>query len=262
MASVMSYSSVRSSINDEERKDLEAKHAADLKRKADKINPVLNFTKRLRVDIEGDNITNPHVDISLDERLKMMNLLEAQLRLTDTVYRLSRGIMEDYAGGAGLYGMSPSQAVQGLSKEFKDCNLPEEIEFRAMQIYKSPQDIEAQMLAEKRDDLKPSLDAAKARKENVDNCRATLLIWWKKLHDLHKLYDDQVPGLLNSITDEPGSGRAVYQYKLLTALDVANWMTVMKKDFKEWKVSGKAELYDWMETILIAAKKLPAEFLF
>jgi len=240
----------------------DAARKEELKRKLSVPNSVLGFTKKVRLDLAA--VPEDCSALSIADRLAMVNLVEAQLRLTKTVYDLSRGIMEDYASGVGAYGISASQAVKTLSEKFQGCKTPDEFEKRAFSFYTTVKELEeadakAQFSTET---FLRKLADAKEVKKTVEDARATLISWWKKLHDLHVLYDDQVPGLLKTFLEDPGSGRSVYHYKLMTALDVANWVVSMEMKFVDWKVSGKSVLYDWMEELLIKEGKLDRAFVF
>jgi hypothetical protein len=213
---------------------LESTRREKRKAKTQNPSPLLDMAKRLR----PTELEILSADQSLEYRIKLGQLATMQLVLTDAAYRAESGLMDEYHGGKGMYNMSPSEAVTHLTQYFRGFTTADEIEKRAMDAYTGEKD------------------------EKIDQCRSTLVAWWKKVHRVHQIYDDQIPGAIPGAEEVPGKGRMIVHYKLMIALDVANWVKGMNMNFEKWVESGKAELYDWMETQLLGMKALDVAYVF
>lgn len=213
---------------------LESTRREKRKAKLQNPSPLLDMAKRLRPS--AAEILSE--DQSIEYRIKIGQLATMQLSLIDAAYRAESGLMDEYHGGKGMFNMSPSEAVGNLTQYFRGFNTANEIEKRAMDAYTGEKD------------------------EKIDQARATLVAWWKKVHRVHQIYDVQIPGVVPGVEEVPGKGRMVLHYKLMIALDVANWTKSMNMDFDKWVISGKAELYEWMEAQLLVMGALDKSYVF
>ncbi len=161
---------------------------------------------------------------SLSDQNDILLNLKYKVDLASSFNQINGGLMRDYQNTPSLDGLTPSQAVRDLSKMFAGCKTRADFDFRAVSIYQDDEN-----------------------KKTADVLRQNVIAWYEQLYALHDLYDKIVSGLVRNFKDSPGRGRAAHAFKLMTALDRANWVVSMKMSIDEWYISGKAEVYDWLE---------------
>ena len=178
--------------------------------------------------------------VTLQERIDYCTLLKLRFDLQTSFEEARNRMMNSYSHDIAPCGLTITAVVRELTTIFVECKTREDYDKKAAAIYKDGGDTEL--------------------RQRVDGMRQSCVAWWKRLHDMHEAFDAELPGVMPSVENLPGHGRAVTQIKILMALDRANWCLRMKMSIDDWYINGKSSMYTWIEEILEADNKWPAEF--